>query len=269
METVLLSFFSCFGLILLYTLGAITLCGLVAHLVSRAYVRLAGGGKFGYVTAIIGTPIHELGHALMCLLFGHKITEMKLLLPPNHPSGNLGYVAHTYNKRNLWARLGNLFIGVGPIFSGLGVVILTLLLCFPEAWGGYLDATALPASELSFSVIPTAIGTLLVDLFGAFSSEQWWVPLIGIIIILFVSQHITLSMADVKGALSALPIYLLLVFLLTVILLLTGIEGVVLTALFHFFLRTLSLFAISITFTLLWLIPGLLLWLLRAIRRAF
>ena len=43
-----------------------------------------------------------------------------------------GYVEHSYNPRNLWARLGNLFIGIGPIFSGLGVVVLLLWLCFPN-----------------------------------------------------------------------------------------------------------------------------------------
>lgn len=269
MQEQLLSFLFYFLLSLWYTLGAVVLCGLAAHLARRAFVALVGSGKFVYVTSVIGTPIHELGHAVMCPLFGHRITEMRLLLPPNHPSGSLGYVEHSYNKRNLWARLGNLFIGIGPILSGLGVMLLCLFLCFPHAWEDYLLATAELSASTALPQLLSSALSLLLSLPAAFAREDWWIPLIGVTVILFVSQHVTLSTADIKGSLSALPIYLLLLLLVTIPAFLFGVDGTVLSALFRFHLWTLSFFAISIAFSLFWVALGLLIRLLRAIKNAF
>ncbi len=262
----ILSFLQYYFLTLFYALGAIVICGLVAHLSTKAFIWLTGGGKFVYVTSVIGTPIHELGHAIMCLLFAHKITEMKLLLPPGHASGTLGYVSHSYSRRNPWALFGNLFIGVGPIFSGLAVIILTLVLCFPTEWSSYLASTASLDSGAPFSEITKSVFSLLLSLPKAFS-EHFWIALIGIIVILFVAQHITLSTADIKGSLSALPLYLLLIFVITLPTKLLGIDEVILDALFRFHVWILSFFALSITFSLLWLIPALLIYILRILLR--
>ena len=260
----ILSFFQYYFLSLFYTLGAIVICGLVAYFSTKAFITLTGGGKFVYVTSLIGTPIHELGHAVMCLLFGHKITEMKLLLPPRHPSGTLGYVSHSYSRKNPWAKLGNLFIGVGPIFSGLAVIILALLVCFPTEWNAYLCATAELHSGAPLSDLAKATFSLLLSLPQAFSDTPWR-ALIGLVIILFVAQHITLSTADIKGSLSAFPLYLLLLLILTIPTKLLGVDGFILDTLFAFHLRILSFFALSITFTLLWLVPAILIWAIRRI----
>lgn len=70
-----------------------------------------------FLFSFIGTPLHELSHAFMCLVFGHKITDMRLLiLDPN--SNVAGYVSHTYNKNNFYQNLGNFFIGIAPILGG-------------------------------------------------------------------------------------------------------------------------------------------------------
>ena len=264
-----LAFLQYFALSLFYTLGAVVLCGLISYLASRAFVHLAGGGKFVYVTAILGTPIHELGHAIACLPFGHKITEMRLLLPPRHPSGSFGYVEHSYNPRNLWARLGNLFIGIAPIFSCLGVILLSLFLCFPAEWESYLAATARITPDVALPTIAEAVLSLLISLPSAFAGADWWIPAIGITVMLFVSQHATLSTADVKGSLSAFPIYLLLLLLVTLPTYLLGASDTVLDALFHFHLWTLSFFAIAIALSLVWLAIALILRILRGLFRMF
>ena len=269
MQQQILIYLEYYLLSLWYTLGAVVLCGLAAHFARRAFVSLVGSGKFVYVTSVIGTPIHELGHAVMCLLFGHRITDMKLLLPPGDPSGTLGYVEHSYNKRNLWARLGNLFIGIGPILSGLGVILLCLFFCFPAPWKGYLAATSTLSAATALPKLLSASVSLLLSLPAAFVREDWWIPLIGLIVILFVSQHVTLSTADIKGSLSAVPLYLILLLIVTLVTYLTGVRGTVLTALFRFHLWTLSFFTISIAFSLFWVLVGLLIRLLRAIRNAF
>lgn len=74
-------------------------------------------GKVIYLSAWLGTPIHELSHALFCLVFGHKIQRIVLFNPDKR--GTLGYVTHSYNNRNLWQVMGNFFIGIAPLFGGL------------------------------------------------------------------------------------------------------------------------------------------------------
>ena len=136
--------------IIVLTLGVVIGCGFIVHLCSHLFVKLMGRKSmvFFNTTAAIGTPVHELGHAIMCLIFGHKITDMKLWIP-RPENGVYGYVAHSYNQKNLWQKLGNLFIGLGPIFSGLGVVVLSLWLCFPTQWANYLATSNLLVDKMT------------------------------------------------------------------------------------------------------------------------
>lgn len=53
------------------------------------------------LTGLIGIPIHELGHAYFCLIFGHKIKNIKLFSFSSFEY-SLGYVNHSYNpKKNI------------------------------------------------------------------------------------------------------------------------------------------------------------------------
>ena len=97
----------------LCTLGPVVLCGLSVWLIRRLFCSLVGhwtGRAIIIGTSVVGTPVHELGHAAMCLLFGHKITEMSLW-QPRSADGRLGYVTHRYNPRNPYHQLGNLSEG--------------------------------------------------------------------------------------------------------------------------------------------------------------
>lgn len=89
-----------------------------------------GYPKLRFVTAFIGVPVHEISHAIACLIFGHKINEIKLLQFNGTPT--LGYVNHSYSKRNVYHRIGNLFIGLAPIYIGLILCVLFTKLFFSE-----------------------------------------------------------------------------------------------------------------------------------------
>lgn len=83
--------------------------------------------KFGpnirFFFSIIGTPIHELSHAIMCIFFRHTIVDVKLLnLDTN--SNIAGYVYHKYDNNNLYQKIGNFFIGIAPIYIGFAILCI-------------------------------------------------------------------------------------------------------------------------------------------------
>ncbi len=82
--------------------------------------------RFGWrsvlVTGWLGTPIHELSHAAMCLLFRHRIDEIQLF-DPDVREGRLGYVRHSYRKGNWFEEAGNVLIGTAPLIGGSVVLM--------------------------------------------------------------------------------------------------------------------------------------------------
>lgn len=263
----MLDFLSYVGRLLLLTLGTVTLCGLAVELCSRAFIRLSRNNSDTVfdITAVIGTPVHELGHAAMCLLFAHRIVKVKLW-SPRAKNGVYGYVEHSYNRRNPWAVLGNLLIGTGPIFSGLCVIALTLRLCFAPAWGSYIAQTnvLLSSADASVGDLFGGIFSLLLSLPAAIASHPIR-SILGLILMLSVSLHVSLSWQDIRSALSALPLYALTVLLFGGITYLAGVAEGVTHGLALFHLRLLSLFGLVIAFALLWVILALLIRLIRIV----
>ncbi len=266
----IIEFLYYFGRLILLTLGTVTVCGLGVRLCSRLFANLSGSGSGAVfdVTSIIGTPIHELGHAMMCPLFGHRITRIKLW-SPNAENGVYGFVEHSYNRRNPWAKFGNLPIGLGPIFSGLGVVVLMLWLCFPAQWSEYLSLSrTLLAEGTTVAEIAKGIFSLLCALPSAFA-DDWLRSLLGLLVILPVSLHITLSWEDVKGSVGAIPMYLLMMLVFALTTYLFGVGVRVTEGLWLFNLRLLSLFGVVLAFAAIWVVIALLIRLVRIVVRWF
>ena len=193
---------------LIFTVGVVVAFGLLIALCRRGFCKIVGenGPKILLITGIVGTPIHELSHALMCLIFGHKIEEIKLY-QPNSDDGTLGYVNHSYNPKNFYHQIGNFFIGVAPIICGSGALLLLMRVLVPDV---YSEVT----SELQFiSILSTDFFDLstyagYLDLFWEIITDIfdftnvgnafWW---IFIILSLMISSHLELSTADIKGGL--------------------------------------------------------------------
>jgi hypothetical protein len=181
----------------------------LARFTRRAFV-CAGLRKLDvYLTGWIGTPVHEFGHAAMCPLFLHKICEVKFFTPDDE-TGTLGYVAHTYNPANPWSRIGNLFIGAGPIIIGAIALYAALHYLAPnkEAVFGTIDAQAFAGAGalriqeqagLLLSTIPQTLQTL-------FSPEnlRHWPFYVFLYLSICISSHMELSPPDIKGMLSGL-----------------------------------------------------------------
>ncbi|MBE7021421.1 MAG: hypothetical protein E7411_08335 [Ruminococcaceae bacterium] len=197
--------------VMLYPIAAIFLCGLAVWACSLLFIRLMGSGyKLTVWSAIIGTPVHELGHAGMCLLFGHKITKM-VLWQPRSTDGTLGYVKHSYNPKNIYQLAGNLFIGIGPIFSGLLVLCLALFVAFPETWDFYVKTLSeISKAPLSIDGTIEFGKEILERIFNGLSGNLWTLfgQILALVLMASVSLHISLSPADIKNSLTAMPIYL-------------------------------------------------------------
>ena len=199
-----------FALQVVFTVGQILLFGWLISLCNKQFY--ANFGRYGravcYVTGFIGTPVHELSHALFCLIFGHKITAIKLF-QINSADGTLGYVSHTYNKKNIYQRAGNFFIGVAPIIVISAVLYLIawwLMPGFADELNGFYGLNLTDwGGSLAY------IWRVISGFFSRVVTWQWWVFLL---IGMFLALHMTLSGADIKSA--AGGIITLLVLLLAV-----------------------------------------------------
>lgn len=191
-----------------FTIGSIGLFGMIIAFCNRIFYRNFGSKSslVCHVTGVIGTPVHECAHALFCLIFGHKIIEMKLF-QIHSEDGTLGYVSHTYNKKNIYQRIGNFFIGVAPIIVISVILYLLSLFLIPNM------INLIQKEVLIFSWNKSIIN--IFKILGAYvQTGGFWA---FIAISLFLALHMNLSKADIKGAFSGLVFLLITIFLIDVI----------------------------------------------------
>lgn len=205
------------------TVGTIFLFGWLISICNKLFYKNVGSNSkiVCYATGFIGTPIHELSHALFCVIFGHKIVEMKLF-QINSADGVLGYVYHSYNTKNIYHRIGNFFIGIAPILVISAILVLIAKLLTPNMLALICAQTdAFSISLNSQSIMHFFVGTIKA-IFEYANTVNWW---IFIVVGTFLSLHMTLSKADIKGALSGLIFVLVLVLVVDIILSLVSAEA--------------------------------------------
>jgi len=204
----------------IYLTGMIILAGFFLGILRTESIKnfqRSFGIKSVMVTGLIGVPIHELSHAFAALVFGHKITDIKLFQKPDE-SGILGYVKHSYNPRNLYQQAGNFFIGVAPIFGGTFVIIALMRLIIPISYNEFINTVIknLSITSLNRGVIDGILisyGGLIKSIFALrnFANPAFYLYLfLGICI----SSHISLSYADIKGATKGVSVIFLILLVL-------------------------------------------------------
>jgi hypothetical protein len=198
---VITSFFQLLSLV-----GVLIAVGFMLGILERyvhTYLTRAFGQRGVLLTAWIGTPIHEIGHLLMCFIWGHRVTKVKLL-QIKHTNGVLGYVEHQYNQTSMYQQIGLFFIGLGPIFSGIGSLVLGMYFMLPNMFGK-LTHYIFNEIEISFdgtTVLGVVAETLSFLFENLFTVDNLINPMFWLYIVLSIciSSHIALSRADIEGA---------------------------------------------------------------------
>jgi hypothetical protein len=178
------------------------------------------GMKSIYLTAFIGVPVHEMGHLIMAKIFCHRIR--KVCLFRFSKKGTLGKVDSSYSKKNPYQRLGLFFIALGPIFSGIGAIILSMYLLLPEVYTKFIEY--LHGFEgLGIKAFSDSFVFLLEIIFSSDNLEKlsFW---IFIFLAISVSSHMALSRADMKGAFQGLIFIYILFFVFNIVLFLIGVD---------------------------------------------
>ena len=221
---------------LLSIFGVFIVFGLILYLLAcytrRLYVNILGEKSDIYFTGWIGTPVHELGHALFCIPFLHRISEIKLY-QPNSDDGTLGYVNHAYNPRNPWAQIGNFFIAMGPILFGSLIIYLMVRFLLPDnesllkaLHGSTANFTTLSGfAALMVNVLHSSVD-MICSLFTAAHLHQWqfWVFLY---LAICVSAHMELSPPDLKGLGMGFLAILIILLITNIILILLNVDAMV------------------------------------------
>ena len=205
---------------LLGFVGFVLLVGFLISLLNQLFYRITGYSRaVAYATGIIGTPIHELSHALMCILFAHRITDIQFF--QIGADGTMGYVYHASNPKNPYQQLGNYFIGVAPIFVGSMILYFAMMFFLPETYQTinqvFAELSATQGGILSWF---SDLGNVLVRVGSTMIAE--FLPSVSgwifIIISMCIALHMNLSLADMIGTMFALPILVILLLVVNLVL---------------------------------------------------
>lgn len=209
---------SCFFQILFLTCVPLFAFGLAVFFCRWLFISLVGtedGRPLLVGCFALSTPLRELGHAIMAVLFMHRITDA-CFLNVHDANGELGFIEHSYHPRNPVAILGNFFYAIGPLAVGLFSVWAVLLLCFGDVMSDFAATVAalgesagvLDYLRVSLSLLPAMVGAKT----GAF------LKVLGGVLLLLLCMGIFVSLAEAVQALGGFLIYAGLVFVFSAVL---------------------------------------------------
>jgi len=113
---------------------------------STTYYRLLGR-RTTICLGVIGVPIHELSHLLMCFVMGHKPVRLKLFSVAS--DGTFGSVEYRYTP-SVMASLKNILISLAPIPGGITTFCLVTYLLRPDLLGAWYDVNHALYSQMEW-----------------------------------------------------------------------------------------------------------------------
>ncbi len=235
--------------------GVIIVTAYLIGLMHNLFIRNTGklGHKLHYITAFIGTPIHELGHLSMNIIFMHKV-ESYSLLHFQSETGELGYVKYSYNPKSIYQQIGNFFTAIGPIIFGGFVLFVLMFFLANDQYDMVVSESQNiinNQSGLSFSSIFSSLFDYVGEILSIFFSMDFILSpnfFIFTLLSFSVAFHMSLSNADIKNGIKGGLIFLFIILLFGLILglispnLLSQVNNVIVTIIYNvmiFFLFTL------------------------------
>lgn len=221
-------------------------------------------GKVGImITGWIGTVVHEFSHYIMCLVFRHRVVEVAWFRPlKGIQDGVLGYVQHSYDPSNWYQQIGNFFIGIAPLLVGSLIILILFKLFLPKSAKGFTQAANSHINEMSSHFSVGAIFKLLWQQTGnlfkqLFTKENMKRPIFWIFLFMVysISTHMSLSMADLKGAAVGLGVMLVAIMVFSALMAVLRLPLKKLApALIKYNSWVISIFSIGLSFSLLTLL---------------
>ena len=241
-----------------------------AILTARLSLRFWGRNIFLYGFGWLGCSVHELSHAFFALIFGHKIKEM-VLFEPNSKGESLGHVSHTFNKNSIYQKIGNFFIGIGPLLAGGLVLLLINLILYRINISEFSKFRISAETLFNFQIfkqiaISTWSGLIVYKNLVTFgNSEVWWKSALLIYVLYSIGSSMTLSKPDVKGALAGFMWIVIFILIFNMLTLWAGdfstrflIQGKTMTYISVFYFFLILSFLANLIFILLFFVLNLL-----------
>lgn len=186
-------------------------------------------GYGGIVMTGFGTVVHELSHLIFAVIGRMRIEEVKLFRPiKGKEDGVLGYVNYRYNEKNYYHKIFLVLVGIAPIIGGTITILLSLKLLLPTIYTSlFANITNIDMSLNLFSLdlykeLFLVIISFIQELFVVdnFMNISFW---IFMFIVFSIASHMSLSGADVKGAIRGIPALFILLILINLIMSVFGI----------------------------------------------
>lgn len=203
-----MNFWTCFVEILGLFCFPSVLIGLIVWACRSLYCFFVGN-QSGYrlikAASVLSTPMREVGHAMMAVLFWHRIEDVQLL-NIGDLDGEFGFVEHSYNPRNPVALLGNFFYAMGPVVLGLLAVSLIFLTCFHGVLPAYFDEIrALGDAGAGVGEYLKAAFSFIPKMF-TLGEAAMWLRVMGCALLVFLCLGIYVSPLELMEAASGIAI---------------------------------------------------------------
>ncbi|HET7456993.1 MAG TPA: hypothetical protein VFJ74_05000 [Gemmatimonadaceae bacterium] len=171
--------------------------------------RLVGRRALWIAAGCVATALHELGHAALALLFGHRVTRVKWF-DFAAEDGALGQVDHEFDPTSFYQRVGRFFIGIAPIvLAALVIAAATRWLLGVHAAPSLRVATpaATPASVAATAralAVPLVASLHAVGGVAAALRLDRWQSWAFVYLAYLAGSAMRLSASDLRGAVAGL-----------------------------------------------------------------